>query len=62
MTWPKFQGEAGSFQLPTDPVAWAGVVLVGLAAMMLVEAIRVIVASGGPPPQAQEALAAQPAG
>jgi hypothetical protein len=37
-------------------------VLVGLAAMMLVEAIRVIVASGGPPPRAQEALAAQPAG
>ncbi|HJS06763.1 MAG TPA: carbon starvation CstA family protein [Pirellulales bacterium] len=61
MTWPKFQGESGSFQLPTDPVAWAGVVLVALAAMMLVEAIRVIVGSGTPP-RAQEALAAQPAG
>jgi carbon starvation protein len=61
MTWPKFHGETGSFQLPTDPVAWAGVVLVALAAMMLVEALRVVVGSGTPP-RAHEALAAQPAG
>ena len=61
MTWPKFQAEGGSFQLTADPVAWAGVVLVALAAMMLVEAIRVIVGSSTPP-RAQEALAAQPAG
>jgi carbon starvation protein len=61
MTWPKFQGEGGSFQMPADPVAWAGVVLVALAAMMLVEAMRVIVGSGTPP-RAQESLAAQPAG
>jgi carbon starvation protein len=60
MTWPKFQGESGGFQLPADPVAWAGVVLVGLAALMLVEAIRVIMGTGTPP-RAQEALAAQPA-
>ena len=53
MTWPKFKAESGSFQLPADPVAWAGVVLVGLAAMMLVEAIRVILGSGTPP-RAQE--------
>jgi hypothetical protein len=60
MTWPKFATETGSIQLPTDPVAWAGVVLVGLAALMLVEAIRVIVGSGTPP-RAEEALAARPA-
>jgi carbon starvation protein len=61
MTWPKFYGESSGFQLTGDPVAWAGVVLVALAAMMLVEAIRIIL-GGGTPPRAQETLAAQPAG
>ncbi|MEX2138177.1 MAG: carbon starvation CstA family protein [Pirellulales bacterium] len=61
MTWPKFQTDSGQFQVPTDPVAWAGVVLVGLAGLMLVEAIRVLLGPGTPP-RAQEALAAQPAG
>jgi carbon starvation protein len=60
MTWPKFRSESGGFELTGDPVAWAGVVLVALAALMLVEAIRIIL---GPstPPRPQEALAAQPA-
>jgi carbon starvation protein len=61
MTWPKFRGESGGFELTGDPVAWAGVVLVALAALMLVEAIRIILGPGTPP-RAQEALAAQPAG
>jgi carbon starvation protein len=60
MTWPKFQTESGGFHVPTDPVAWAGVVLVALAALMLVEAIRVILGTRTPP-RAREALAAQPA-
>jgi carbon starvation protein len=60
MTWPKFRGAGGGFEMTGDPVAWAGVVLVALAALMLVEAIRVIL-GGGTPPRGQEALAAQAA-
>jgi carbon starvation protein len=60
MTWPKFRGESGGFEMTGDPVAWAGVVLVALAALMLVEAIRVIL-GGGTPPRSHEALAAQAA-
>jgi carbon starvation protein len=60
ITWPKFQTTDGQFTAPADPVAWAGVVLVGLAALMLVEAIRVILGPGTPP-RGQEALAVQPA-
>ena len=48
MTWPKFFKD-GSPVLPYDPVAWAGVVLIGLALLMLVEAIRVIASLGSPP-------------
>jgi carbon starvation protein len=47
MTWPRFRSPAG-FTLPADPVPWAGVVLLSLAAVMLVEAIRVIASPGGP--------------
>ena len=61
MTWPKFRTSEGQLNLPADPVAWAGVVLVVLAALMLVEAIRIILGSGTPP-RAHEALAPQPAG
>jgi carbon starvation protein len=58
MTVPKFHAEGGSWILPRDPVPWIGLVLLGLAALMLVEAIRVL-ASLGKPPQAgaQPALA-----
>jgi carbon starvation protein len=49
MTLPKFRSQAG-LVLPADPVPWAGVVLLVLAAVMLVEAIRVIAAAAGPPP------------
>ncbi len=41
MTWPRFVTASG-FALPADPVPWAGLVLLGLAAMMLVEAIRAL--------------------
>jgi len=34
--------ESGEFQLTSDPVAWAGVVLLALAALMLVEAMIVL--------------------
>ena len=47
MTLPKFCTATG-FTLPTDPVPWAGVVLLALAAVMLVEAIRVIALPQGP--------------
>jgi carbon starvation protein len=42
MTRAKFLDATGSFQMTTDPVAWAGVVLMTLAALMLVEAIIVL--------------------
>jgi carbon starvation protein len=48
MTLPKFYA-AGQWTLATDAVAWAGVVLILLAALMLVEAIRIIASLGGPP-------------
>jgi carbon starvation protein len=48
MTLPRFRTDAG-FALPADPVPWAGVVLLLLAAIMLVEAIRALVISQGPP-------------
>ena len=47
MTLPRFRG-AGGFVLPADPVPWAGVVLLALAGVMLVEAIRVLAAPPGP--------------
>ena len=36
------QRATGQFSAPTDPVPWAGVVLIVLAALMLVEAVRAI--------------------
>jgi carbon starvation protein len=48
MTWPKFYAD-GAWKIPADPVPWAGVVLVVLAALMLVEAIIAIFGPVGPP-------------
>ncbi|MFM7183957.1 MAG: carbon starvation protein A [Planctomycetota bacterium] len=48
MTLPKFRGPDGGWIAPADPVPWAGVVLLVLAAVMLVEAVRAI--AGGVPP------------
>jgi hypothetical protein len=47
MTLPKFRN-ANGFALPADPVPWVGLVLLSLAAVMLVEAIRVIAMPQGP--------------
>jgi carbon starvation protein len=58
MTLPKFYS-AGEWKVPVDMVAWAGVVLIVLAALMLVEAIRIIASLGGPPRiEAEPAVAA----
>ncbi|MFM8734361.1 MAG: carbon starvation protein A [Pirellulales bacterium] len=47
MTLPRFRGADG-WTLPADPVPWVGVVLLALAAVMLVEAIRAVLAPQGP--------------
>jgi len=47
MTLPNFRGADG-LVLPADPVPWAGLVLLALAAVMLVEAVRAIVLPAGP--------------
>jgi carbon starvation protein len=57
MTWPKFFDSAGHFAAPRDPVPWAGVVLIALAAMMLVEAVRAIAGRQSPPSGLKPALA-----
>ena len=51
MTLPKFfEADSGRFTAPADPVPWAGVVLIGLAAMMLVEGVRALMGSDAQPP------------
>ena len=40
---------AGRSLLPHDPVPWIGLVLLALAALMLVEAVRVLASLGKPP-------------
>jgi hypothetical protein len=58
MTWPKFiDATSGQFQAPTDPVPWAGVVLILLATMMLVEAARAIFGPRTPPTTLKPAVA-----
>ncbi|MFM8635335.1 MAG: carbon starvation protein A [Planctomycetia bacterium] len=54
MTLPKFRTAAG-FVAPADPVPWAGLVLLVLAAVMLVEAMLVIASPQGPRGPGQEA-------
>jgi hypothetical protein len=41
ITLPRFRSEQG-FTLPADPVPWVGLVLLVLAAVMLVEAVRAL--------------------
>lgn len=58
LTWPRFFDAAtGEFAAPADPVPWAGMVLIALAALMLVEAVRAIANSPAPPMGMQPALA-----
>ena len=47
LTLPKFRGSDG-WTVPADPVPWAGLVLLVLAAVMLVEAIRALGGGGEP--------------
>jgi carbon starvation protein len=58
MTLPKFfDAASGKFSAPSDPVPWVGVVLLVLAGLMLVEAVRAIVGRQSPPPAYKPALA-----
>lgn len=49
MTVPAFRSSEGAWQAPSDVVPWIGLVLLGLAALMLVEAVRVLAGSNDPP-------------
>lgn len=60
MTYPKFFKD-GRPIFPIDAVAWAGVVLIALAVLMLIEAIRVMASLGSPPRGLGEKLVAEPA-
>jgi carbon starvation protein len=58
MTLEGFRGPDGLWRVPTSPVPWVGIVLIGLAALMLIEAIRILSSLGTPPaPKAEPALA-----
>jgi carbon starvation protein len=57
MTWPKFFNATGDFAAPTDPVPWAGGLLIGLAALMLGEAARAIAGGQSPPKSMKPAMA-----
>jgi hypothetical protein len=57
MTLPKFLSAEGRFALPADPVPWVGIVLIVLAALMLVEAVRAILGAKAPPTALRPALA-----
>jgi carbon starvation protein len=48
MTQAKFINKDGQYHMTSDPVAWAGVVLLALAALMLVEAIIVLLGDQKP--------------
>ena len=49
MTVPAFRTSEGAWQTPSDPVPWIGLVLLALAALMLVEAVRVLLSLREPP-------------
>jgi carbon starvation protein len=56
MTWPKFFDGVGKFSAPSDPVPWAGLVLILLAGLMLVEAVLAIASPKAPPAGTQPQL------
>ncbi|MEX0641373.1 MAG: carbon starvation CstA family protein [Pirellulales bacterium] len=56
MTLPKFYS-GGHFAAPGDPVPWVGLLLIALAALMLVEAVRAILGPQSPPSPMKPALA-----
>lgn len=59
MTSPSFYKD-GKWTPMGDVVGWAGVVLIGLAALMLVEAIRIFLTLGSPPPTRKVETAIEP--
>jgi carbon starvation protein len=56
MTLPRFWTAEG-FTMPADPVPWAGAVLLTLAAVMLVEAVRAVLTPPTPPGRTTEPAA-----
>jgi carbon starvation protein len=60
LTAPGFRGPDNAFRIPTDPVPWAGVVLLALAALMLLEAIRILLTLRTPRAPLPEAVPAIP--
>jgi carbon starvation protein len=58
LTFPHFFDRATQqVSMPTDPVPWAGVVLISLAALMLIEAVRAILGPRTPPSPLKPAIA-----
>lgn len=58
LTLPQFYDTAaGRLVVPRDPVPWAGIVLISLAALMFVEAVRAILGPQTPPGSFKPALA-----
>jgi carbon starvation protein len=49
LTVPGFRSADGGWQAARDPVTWAGVILLGLSAVMLFEAIRILLSLREPP-------------
>jgi carbon starvation protein len=49
MTLRDFRNASGDWIVPRSPVPWVGLVLIGLAALMLIEAIRILTSLGEPP-------------
>jgi carbon starvation protein len=62
MTLPRFRGIDGKFAAPADPVPWIGLVLIVLAALMLIEAIRILLSLGTPRSPKLEAVPAAAVG
>jgi hypothetical protein len=58
LTLPRFRTPEG-WVVPTDPVPWVGLVLLVLAAVMLVEAIRAL-GGGGPTAEPPEQALVHP--
>jgi carbon starvation protein len=57
MTWPRFYAD-GAWVAPKDPVPWIGVLLLALAALMLIEAVRVLAGSTPREPRAPQRVPA----
>lgn len=56
-----FYDKEGALQVPRDPVPWVAVILLVLAALVAIEAVRVLAGLGSPPGAAEREPAATPA-